>query len=330
MSKLIPIKGYKGILFIGDLHASSRRPGRRIDNYSLACLDKIRQSAIIANENNLYPVFLGDLFHRPGENNLEFLAQMIQVCRGFKEPLLVLGGSHDRTESWFTPKDAAYLLQDAGVVELLDSVGKAKSLEIEGRIVDIWAAPAESEIPQALDRGDFNILITHHDFDFNGPYPGSIELKEIENCDMLVNGHMHTPTPVVIHGNTVCHNPGSVTRVSIDLLKHKPAVSIWKPTSGVSLERVELEVSSDVFDLTGYEAFAAEPRDLKASLPKGLRLSSFAAKLRAGSDSLDAQRTDDGSVLIEEMESYFKLFDKPDNVKRYISGLIKEVVDEHT
>ena len=83
----------------------------------------------------------------------------------------------------------------------------------------------------------------------------------------------------------------------------------------------------DVFDLTGKEVYAADPKMLKAELPKGLRLSSFAAKLRA-TESLEADRTDDGSVMVESLDSYFKMFDKPDNLRRYLSGLLAEVIAE--
>jgi len=141
------VSGFDGILFIGDVHLSSKRPGRRIDNYAKAGLDKLSQCAKIAKENNLYPVFLGDLFHRAGENNLELLAEVIRVCQQFPEPLLVLGGSHDRTESWFTEKDAAYVMQAAGAVSLIDEPGLQLILQVGSQRVALWATPAGYAIP---------------------------------------------------------------------------------------------------------------------------------------------------------------------------------------
>jgi len=320
------IEGYDGILFIGDVHLSSKRPGRRVDDYAKAGLNKLSQCATIARERNLYPVFLGDLFHRAGENNLSLLAEVIRVCKEFPEPLLVLGGSHDRTEIWFTEKDAAYMMQAAGAVALIDEPGLQLVLRVGDIRVALWASPAGSRIPDEVSSdADRTILITHHDFDFVGEYPGSIPLKEIVGCDMLVNGHMHTPAPSVIKGTTVCHNPGSITRVSVDLKDHKPVVTAWTPAQGVSLEKIPLVVASNVFDLTGKEVYAADARDLKASLPKGLRFSTFAAKLRTGG-ALEAQRSDDGAILIEEVEHYFSTFDKPDNLKRYILSLVQDTV----
>lgn len=214
-------------------------------------------------------------------------------------------------------------------LSLMDQAGLAYSLEIKGQRVDIWATPAGCVLPTSIDAesGVRNIMITHDDFDFKGMYPGAHELHEIENCDMLVNGHMHHPTPMVLKGRTACHNPGSIMRVAIDLRDHQPVVSVWSPAHGVSLESVPLVVTANVFDMTGYEADAATPKELRAALPKGLRLSSFAAQLRVN-DSLEAARTDDGSVLIESLAGYFKQFEKPDNLKRYLTQLVDETLKD--
>ncbi len=322
------ITGFEGFLFIGDAHLANR-PGRRIDDYASAILGKLSQSARIARERRLYPVCLGDLFHKARENDLELLAKTMAVLREFEVPLLVLAGSHDRTESWFTDKDAAQLLAMAGVVRLVEQPGKVLTLDCKGEHVHLWAAPAGCPVPYEVDEDPKarNVMITHHDFDFRGMYPGAHELHEIANCDLMVNGHMHTPAPMVLKGRTACHNPGSISRVSVDLRKHEPVVSVWTPVHRLSLESVPLTHVKDVFDLTGKEVYAADPKALKAELPKGLRLSSFAAKLRS-TEALEAGRTDDGSVMVETLDNYFKLFEKPDNLKRYLTGLLAEVIEE--
>lgn len=322
------ITGFEGFLFIGDAHLANR-PGRRIDDYASAILGKLSQSARIARERRLYPVCLGDLFHKARENDLELLAKTMAVLREFEVPLLVLAGSHDRTESWFTDKDAAQLLGMAGVVRLVEQPGKVLTLDCKGEHVHLWAAPAGCPVPSEVDEDPKarNVMITHHDFDFRGMYPGAHELHEIANCDLMVNGHMHTPAPMVLKGRTACHNPGSISRVSVDLRKHEPVVSVWTPVHRLSLESVPLTHVKDVFDLTGKEVYAADPKALKAELPKGLRLSSFAAKLRS-TEALEAGRTDDGSVMVETLDNYFKLFEKPDNLKRYLTGLLAEVIEE--
>lgn len=323
------IEGFAGILFIGDVHLASTRLGRRIDNYTEAGLDKLRQCARIAKERNLLPVCLGDLYHRPRDNDLVLLSRLSNVLREFAVPMRLLAGSHDRTESWFTEKDADYLLAQFGVLTLIEQPGKVLSMQIGGQRVNLFATPAGCSIPTSVpaETGSHNIMITHHDLDFKGPYPGCSFLTEIENCGMLVNGHMHTQAPMVFKGQTACHNPGSIMRNTVDLKNQQPVVSVWTPAHGASLEAVPLVVTANVFDLTGKEVYAAEPAELKADLPKGFRLSSFSSKLRAA-ESLGAARTDDGSVLVEEFQAYFEMFEKPDNLKLYLTGMLAELVNE--
>jgi len=323
------IEGFEGFLFIGDTHLVSHNPGRRIDDYATAILDKLSQAARIAKERRLYPVHLGDLFHRAKENNLELLSRTAAVLREFEVPLLLADGSHDRTESWYTEKDAVSLLAGFGLLRLMDKPGKVLTLNINSEQVNLWVTPAGCRVPDRIDAepGTRNIMVTHHDFDFRGQYPDAHQLHEIENCDLMVNGHMHTPAPMVLKGRTACHNPGSVSRLTVDLKNHKPVVSVWTPAHELSLEGVPLVVHDNVFDLTGKEAWAADARELKADLPKGQRLSSFASLLR-GRESLDAGRTDDGAVLVEELENYFDMFDKSDNCKRYVTSLLGQVIAE--
>lgn len=318
-----------GFLFIGDLHLASVKPSRRQDDYTAAGLDKLRQCVAIANERNLQPVCLGDLFHRPRDNDLVLLSRLSNILRQFKHTMLLVAGSHDRTETMFTERDADSLLAQMGVLKLIENPGKVLSLAIGSETVNLWATPAGCKVPKsvAAEAGSHNIMVTHHDFDFNGPYPGCVELTEIQNCGMLVNGHMHTQTPMIFRGLTACHNPGSVMRNAINLKNQKPVVSVWTPAHGVSLEAVPLVVAQNVFNLIGNEVFAAEPKELKEALPKGLRLSSFAAKWREA-HVLEAARTDDGALLIEEFGNYFEKYEKPDNLKRYLSGLLAEVVNK--
>lgn len=326
------LKGFTGILYIGDLHGSSTRVGRRIDDYAEVSLDKLSQAAKLCREQNLLPVCLGDLFHRARENNLTYLSKMWNILsQEFHVPLIVIAGSHDRVETRLTNKDALHLLNQMGFIYALDRKGLALSAEINGAIVNLWATPAGSMIPDSIEGSSahFNVMVTHHDLDFNGPYPNCHEIKEIQNCDMVVNGHMHKACDPVTKGSTVWHNPGSIMRVSIKEKQHRPAVSLWTPAHGVNLQTIPLVFKENVFDLTGREVFAADPRELKEALPKGLRMSSFAGKIRAAT-ALEASRTEDGSVLAERMEKYFEFSSKSDNLKRYMMGLFAETIKEET
>jgi predicted phosphodiesterase len=324
------ITGYNGFLFIGDTHIA-RRPGRRIDDYLTAILTKLSLAAKIAAEQNLIPVHLGDLFNRARENDLEVLGRTSAVLREFLRPLLVTLGSHDPVETSLTDKDAMQLLAGFGLVQPMDKPGKVLTADFNGVLTNLWVTPAGRLVPHRIDTepGTRNIMVTHHDFDFNGLYPDAHELHEIEGCDLMVNGHMHKATAMVLKGRTACHNPGSLARVKVDERNHKPVVSMWTPAHSLNLEAIPVPYADNVFDLAGKEVWAADPKDLKATLPKGLRLSTFASKIRA-TESLEAGRTEDGSVMVETLDSYFKMFEKSDNLKRYMSGLLAEEIEERT
>lgn len=331
----IEIFGYDGILPIGDTHVVKKQ-GRRTDDFGTAILGKLSQAADIAKARNLFPWHLGDLFHKARENDLELIQRTAAVLRRFALPegmgLPVTVGSHDPVETSLTDKDALQLLATFGLVYPVGTPGKAMTLVLSsGERVGLWVTPAGDRVTDAIDvePGSRNIMFTHHDFNFNGLYPDAHELHEIEGCDLMINGHMHKATSMVLMGRTACHNPGSLARVKVDERNHKPVVSVWTPAHGLSLEPVSITVAENVFDMTGKEVYAADDRALKADLPKGLSLSRFAAKYRER-DALEAGRTDDGSVMIEELDSYFKIFHKPDNVKRYITGLLGSVISERT
>lgn len=328
----IEVYGYDGVLFVGDTHIAER-PGRRIDDYATAIFGKVDQAADVAVERNLFPVHLGDLFNRARENSLVLLARTRTSLSRFPLPagmgLPIASGSHDTVETSLTDKDALQLLAAFGLVFPMDKPGKVLTLVLNsGERVGLWVTPSGYRVPDRIDAepDTRNIMVTHHDFDFNGLYPDANELHEIEGCDLMVNGHMHKATPMVLKGRTACHNPGSLSRVKVDERHHKPVVSVWTPAHGLSLESVPLTFSEHVFDLTGKEVYAADDRTLKANLPKGLSLSRFAARLRA-TDSLEADRTNDGAVLAEELDGYFQMTGAPDNLRRYITGMLGEVVE---
>src|ERR1700736_2930820 len=99
----------KGFLFVGDPHVSSKRPGRRIDDYVASVIGKLRLAGEIARERDLVPVILGDLFHRARENDLPLLSQLLDVFNGYPMPPVVLGGNHDKQETQLRDVDALYL-----------------------------------------------------------------------------------------------------------------------------------------------------------------------------------------------------------------------------
>lgn len=319
---------YKGFLFIGDPHLSSTRPGRRLDEYSQTVLNKLSQAAKICRDKSLYPVILGDLFHRNKENNLELLSKLVEVAREFPCPPIVLEGNHDKAETALTEQDALLLLGVLGVFKLVTAKGFVQTFDFEGKAVHLWATPYGATIDQSIEAKDgLNVMITHHDLAFAGAYPGAALLTEIDGCDMVVNGHMHKTSPKVVKGQTTWHNPGNISRLSVDTLDHTPAVWAWTPDHGDVLEKHALHFVRDVFDLTGLQVQAASAVELKKTLPRMMRLSQFAELLKV-QDTLDAGRSEDASMMTEELENFLEEVEAPQTLRAYLSAMAKEVVAE--
>lgn len=321
----------RGLMYIGDPHLSSTRPGRRLDDYAKTILMKLSQAAKIAREKRLYPVILGDLFHRNKENNLALLNGLVEVAREFPCVPIVLEGNHDKAETSLTDQDALQLMGAMGVFKIVTTKGFVETIELEEGRVNLWASPYGSIIDSEIQAKEgFNVMITHHDLAFAGAYPGAALLKEISGCDMVVNGHMHKTSNPVKMGRTIWHNPGNIARLSVDTVDHEPAVWGWYPKSGVALEKYLLHFEKDVFDMTGLQVTAATPAELKKTLPRMLPLSQFAALLKV-EETLEAPRSEDGAMAEEELrESLDSAEDVSDALRAYLSALAKAVKAERT
>lgn len=290
-----------GFLFIGDPHVSSRRIGRRKDDYLASVLAKLSACATLCHERNLTAVVLGDLFHRNDDGNLGMLNRLVAVLKTFPAPPIVLEGNHDKERTELGDADALMLLHQTGVVRVASREGLFESFIIEGELVNLLAAPYGAPIPDAAPEGleGTNVLLTHHDMAFGSAYPGSQPLKSIERVAMVVNGHMHDTKPMEVFGQTHWHNPGNIEPLSIDLAAHVPCAWQWSPVMGAGrLEAHLLPHGSDLFDLTGVQV---QPTDAEQSVAQVIETSEF-AQLLSSETALDAQQTDDASVLREDLE----------------------------
>lgn len=253
----------KGFLFIGAPNVSSTKPGRRKDDYLASVLSKLEEAASISTENNLVPVILGDLIHRMEENSINLLSRLTEVFNKFPCTPLELGGNHGKNESESTPDDIEYLLNVAGTIRLLDDAWSSLPFVFSGKKVSLHIAPHGALLPYRLLRedGEFTILLTHHDLAFEDAYPGSAPLLAIKDCDMLVNGHMHKTAPSVKKGDTTMHCPGNIEPLSVDCIKHRPAVWEWRPEFGCDLLPHYLGHEYDCFNIVGRQVEAASAQE---------------------------------------------------------------------
>ena len=290
----------KGILFIGDPHVSSKSIGRRKDDYLGSVLTKLAECTRLSRENGLFPVILGDLFHKSNDNNLSMLNRLVEVLQQFAWTPFVLEGNHDKEQFHLGVTDALMLLQRTKTAQVVTTPGFALELLVQGQPVDIYAVPYGAPIPDEVPLRDGSkvVMVTHHDLAFGGAYPGALPLKGVRNVCMAVNGHMHDTKPSVSVDGTFWHNPGNIEPLSIDLAQHVPAAWEWMPESS-ELKRHVLPHAQDIFDLTGLQVEAANADQAVAEL---IEQSAFAQMLSESDGTLDAVRTDDATILKEDLD----------------------------
>ena len=319
------IESAKGFLFIGDPHVSSKRIGRRRDDYQASVLQKLSDCADLCLLYQLVPVILGDLFHRNDDNNLPMLNGLMRVLKKFPCVPVVLEGNHDKEQTQLSPSDALDLMQLAGVVRVASKEALIEVYNFEGRAVRLWACPYGSQIPDQLPAFEgTTILLTHHDLAFGSSYPGSQPLKPIANCDMVVNGHMHDTKACVLHEQTWWHNPGNIEPLSVDLAAHVPRAWEWTPEQDcATLTGHDLSHGNDLFDLTGLQVVATDSLEaVQAYQPVA---SQFAQLLRTQS-ATDAARTDDATILLEDLNDVFETATFSEAATQLMQALATEMV----
>ena len=315
---------FDGILFVGDPHFSGKNIGRRKDNYTESVLSKLNEIASIANENNYITLFLGDFLHKNNENNIEAINKALRVLSLFKHVPWVLEGNHDKELNYLSDKDTLTTFILAGKLKLLDHT-TALQLLVKNKSVFCHCLPYGSYIPDIVDRHDSDVCfaMTHHDMAFENPYPGSIALKEVLNCDFIVNGHMHGTKKSEKLGLTWWHNPGNIEPLSIDLMHHIPRVWAWEnPSQNSALKPIDLPHKTDIFDLTGISVAAGDSAQAVEELIE--EKSAFADALK-GQSSLEADKTEDASVLVQDVQDVLEAAKASDDTKKLFEILLQRL-----
>lgn len=316
---------YDGILFIGDPHVGSKKPGRRTDkSFTLASIDKVEQSLAIAREKNQLPVFLGDLLNRKDEDSMTLMALLIASLMKSRDAICPLG-NHDKSEveelTDYEPEDIS---GDKDTIELdpIQVIIKAEPMKLineptamvfnvkdgEGEVkkVGIYFVPYGYDIPKTVKpefketKPDHVIMVTHHDLSFD-PVFAHIEMKEIKGCGMVVNGHLHKNFPHQDFGDTRWFNPGNIMRMSLTERSHVPSVWSWRAGDSL-LTQNKLRYNENIFDMTGFriKADAEIKRENDEEYEVEEAHSEFVRLLNAES-SLEMSASGDGSILEEDI-----------------------------
>lgn len=191
-------------------------------------------------------------------------------------------------------RSAIHHLKASKTIILADSSGYIGSIKTSSGVdYNLFGTPYGEPVPHEIDC-DFdgrNFLITHHDFDFGLglSYRNCEKMHPINNCYMVVNGHIHDFKKVQSVGDTLWFNPGNILRLSKDLEGHVPSVfsftenessECFEDTGCENIKRYVLSHAKKVFRTN--EALDAIDRELKKAIREGggvVKKSSFAEQL---------------------------------------------------
>lgn len=213
---------YVGLLVIGDPHIEGRQPGFRKDDFPQVILDKIQWCLDYAHSNRLLPAFLGDMFDKPRDNPTWMLGRMIEIMS--RVPSIGIYGNHDCADTSLNENDSLSILVKSGCLRLVDESSPWRG-EMNGRTVFVGGSsyrqpiPYEFQITDARRKTMFDfdplvVWLTHHDIDIAGYECGRFKPHEIENVELLINGHIHRKLATVVAGQTKWMTPGNISRRS--------------------------------------------------------------------------------------------------------------------
>lgn len=320
----------QGLLFVGDPHLGSIKPGRRRDvDFGATVLDAILQAVALANRRRLVPVFPGDIFDRPYEEDERLKTRLTRILAGCWTRPIVNTGNHDKANDLLEDCDSLALLAAGGTIEVVRIGGPVGIFRIGELTVGLGATPYGQVIPRNVSGlfGDVDtvVWVTHHDVAFEGDYPGALEPHPIEGCAIVVNGHMHLRKPLVTCGATVWFNPGNITQTAVDALDHIPAVFELTSDCEIVTHELELPTGTDAFDLTGLQVEAAPsepgaPGETRRVVVESRTPSAFVELLKT-QDALEMGRSGDGSLLREAIEARFGAEGTPPAVAAAVMAL---------
>lgn len=346
MSNLVKLNNYKGLLFVGDPHLWSKKPNKRLDNdFTAVVLDKISQAVKIAMEENLYLVFLGDLFHVDDESNIEMLTKLTRILKPLKKqnPAATVEGNHEKKQVVVSDDVALALLKEGDSLFVMEKNDWWGEMDIDGANVLIGSTPYGLELPTSVklpkhlkDKDVFTFWLSHHNLAFDNTYPGAQPVEEIEGIDVLVNGHIHQTKKPMKRGKMLAHNPGNITRLSTDCADHIPAVWKWVPSQGQELEPIPLVFKKEVFNMVkGSIEVVLEPQEIKEAEITPHEKLKFVEGLEEQMKTIteeelnhDENKTDDGGEIKMHINAMSKALNSSNELKETLLELVNEVLKE--
>ena len=319
MNTLIEV--YSGLLMIGDPHLESRVPGFRKDDYPRVVLNKVVWCLNYARENQLLPVFLGDVFHLPRDNANWLLGELMVH---FHPAVLGIYGNHDVRQNELAEDDSLDVLVKAGRYILLD--GNPWRVSVNGQLVVVGGTSWGRRLPESFDRNTdagrpaLVFWVSHHDVRVPGyEDQGRFDPRPISGIDVVVNGHIHRRLSDCPTGSTLWVTPGNIARRSrSDATEQHVPAALRIDIDVDSWAAHHVEVPHQPFDEVFYASLLPDPAtsdDMNA--PSSAFVNGLAEML--------ARKTDTAAGLMAFLELNLGQFDKA--VAEEIRKLAEEITN---
>lgn len=332
MSEFVPntmsMRECSGLAFIGDPHVCSLKPGyrfgRRTDkDYPETILGKLKFVIDHCNENRLVPVFLGDMYDNSVEPDEAIKTRLLRLLNtSWTKPICNVG-NHDIKNQVLTDGDSLMYLVEANAIKVAAHSGVLDGFSIGGKTVAVGATPYGQDIPtdarHYFPQADTIIWLTHHDLAFEGAYPGSQDLHAIKGCKLAINGHMHIAKNLRPIGGTTWFNPGNIVRQAVDAIEHEPAFTVL--TDEGRLKKVRIPHEKAVFDLTGKLIDSISPGEMPREVTEDASRDSAFVNLLQVDSSMEMGITQQGSILMEDIQAKFKR----DNTDNFVKSIVLAV-----
>lgn len=311
---------YSGMLVIGDPHVEGRQPGFRKDDFPQVILDKLQWCLDYARANRLLPTFLGDLFDKPRDNPTWMIGRMIEIMS--QSGAIGIYGNHDCAEPTLNENDSLSILVKSGCLQLVNERSPWRGV-MNDRTVFVGGSSYRQSIPREFkltatrrrtlfDNDPLVVWLTHHDIDIAGYENGRFKPYEIENVNLLINGHIHRKLETVVAGQTKWITPGNISRRSrSDACKeHVPSV-------------LRIDVEPESYQLSEIVVPHANHDDVFHSVVTASDTEQSSSEFVSGLAELNSRRTESGAGLHAFLNENLDQFSPA--VATEISALANEV-----
>ena len=256
------------LVYMTDIHITSRNPRSRMDNYKESILRKLAYVGDFAKSLNAPVLCGGDIFHTADVSN-SLVSETIKVIRQhFDAPITSIAGNHDLfgNNLQTLPKTSYGLLEASGCLyNLRPREAKTIKERRNGKWVDavtICGYPSSYDLPDTADaylcrpmdkypNGVPLIQLIHgalydripDNFPFAAVSVSELDVDE-NAADVVLSGHIHSGFPVTMSSTTgrIFANPGALGRLTTAISDVNLSVKVAVITieNGVKVEYHEL------------------------------------------------------------------------------------------